>query len=179
MRNTLGRKLLRLIVQDRRCNYSLTNLVMDQQTALKKITQLIESAYFTLAKEWTINPSHFDMFRSIFGHYARLLLGQDSSYSIETEDDSDCFTFRYEQRNAMGRLSELIYINYDYNYDDAQSVRVHHRRWDGGSVSLEIWWDLNFDRDNRNKLYYIGLQRGELVNMNLVWAYKYNKPFNF
>ena len=152
---------------------------MDQQTALKKITQLIESAYFTLAKEWTINPSHFDMFRSIFGHYARLLLGQDSSYSIETEDDSDCFTFMYEQRNAMGRLSELIYINYDYNYDDAQSVRVHHRRWDGGKVSLEIWWDLNFDRDNRNKLYYIGLQRGELVNMNLVWAYKYNKPFNF
>ena len=37
MRNTLGRKLLRLIVQDRRCNYSLTNLVMDQQTALKKL----------------------------------------------------------------------------------------------------------------------------------------------
>lgn len=119
------------------------------------------------------------MFRSIFSHYARLLLGQDSSYSIETEDDGDCFIFMYEQRNSMGRLSELIYIHYDYNYDDAQSVSVHHTRWDGGKVSLKIWWDLNFDRDNRNKLYYIGLQRGELVNRNLVWAYKYNKPFNF
>lgn len=45
---------------------------MDRQTALKNTIQLIESAYFTLGKEWTINPSHLDTFtpseaRALFG----------------------------------------------------------------------------------------------------------------
>lgn len=152
---------------------------MDRQTALRNTVQLIESAHFTLVKEWTINPSHLDTFRSIFGHYVRLLRGQDSSYSLETEDDGDCFSLNYEQRNAMGLLSEAIYIHYDYNYNDAQSVGVTHRRWDNRKVNLNIRWDLNFDRDNRNKLYYIGLERGRIENKELVWAYKYNKPFGY
>lgn len=152
---------------------------MDQQTALRNTIQLIESAHFTLAREWTINPSHLDTFRTIFGHYVRILRGQDSSYSLETEDDGVCFTHTYEQRNTIGRLSEVIYIHYDYNYGDAQSVNVSHTRWDNGKRSLEIWWNLNFDRDNRNKLYYIGLDRGEMWNKERVWAYKYNKPFNY
>ena len=152
---------------------------MDQQTALRKTIQLIESAYFTLAKEWTINPSHLDTFRTIFGHYVRILRGQDSSYSLETEDDGDCFSLNYEQRNTMGLLSEDIYIHYYYNYNDAQSVVVIHRRWDNRKVNLNIRWDLNFDRDNRNKLYYIGLERGRIENRERVWAYKYNKPFDY
>lgn len=150
---------------------------MDRQTALKNTIQLIESAYFTIAKEWTINPSHLDSYRKIFGHYVMVLRGQDSSYSLETEDDGDSFTHKYVQRNTIGHMSEYISIVYYYNYDDDQSVCVFHTRWDNGKRNLKIKWDLNFDRDNRNKLYFIGLSKGELNEC--VWAYKYNKPFDY
>lgn len=150
---------------------------MNQQTAQRNTILLIESADFTLRKEWTINPSHLDTFRTIFGHYVRLLRGQDSNYNLETEDDGNFFTLRYEQRNTIGRLSECICISYYYNDDDVQSVSVSHTRWDNGKRNLKINWDLNFARDNRNKLYFIGLSKGELNEC--VWAYKYSKPFDY
>ena len=150
---------------------------MDRQTALKNTIQLIDSAHFTLTKEWTINPNHLDTYRTIVGHYVRILRGQDSSYSMETEDDGNSFTHRYEHRDAIGRLDEYISIVYDYNYDDAQSVSVFHTRWNNGKRNLKINWDLNSDRDSSNKLYFIGLSQGELNEC--VWAYKYNKPFDY